>query len=170
MDATLKEDGSGEEMTFTALKRFGGVFGFAMLVLLATAAPALAGTVTKPAGGAAVDQIIIANLMAAGASAVLLWLVMGHRSGRVPHLGRAAAWTERISGLPGWASLPTVVATSSLLVALLGMYWDISLHIDVGRDPGPLANPAHYLILAGLFGIFSAGFIALALPKSRKEI
>ena len=35
------------------------------------------------------------------------------------------------------------------------MYWDISLHIDAGRDAGPLANPAHYLILAGLFGIFS---------------
>ena len=35
------------------------------------------------------------------------------------------------------------------------MYWDISLHIDDGRDAGPLANPAHYLILAGLFGIFS---------------
>ena len=30
-----------------------------------------------------------------------------------------------------------------------GMYWDISLHIDNGRDPGPLANPAHYFILVG---------------------
>src|SRR5204863_3216171 len=55
----------------------------------------------------------------------------------------------------------------SLLVALLGMYWDISLHIDVGRDPGPLANPAHYLILAGLFGIFTSGFFAVCLPKGR---
>ena len=41
------------------------------------------------------------------------------------------------------------------------MYWDISLHIDQGRDPGPLANPAHYFILAGLFGIFAAGFLAM---------
>ena len=40
------------------------------------------------------------------------------------------------------------------------MYWDISLHIDEGRDPGPLANPAHYFILAGLFGVFAAGFVA----------
>ena len=45
------------------------------------------------------------------------------------------------------------------------MYWDISLHIDQGRDPGPLANPAHYLILFGLFGIFAAGFLAIALPE-----
>src|SRR2546426_2862585 len=95
---------------------------------------------------------------------------MGPRSGKVPYLGRAADFTERLSGLPGWAALPSALAASSLLVALLGMYWDISLHIDVGRDPGPLANPAHYLILAGLFGIFCAGFLAMALPKSRQEI
>src|SRR3954467_6760458 len=53
----------------------------------------------------------------------------------------------------------------SLLVALLALYWGISLHIDNGRDPGPLANPAHYLILAGLFGVFAAGALAVALPK-----
>ena len=47
------------------------------------------------------------------------------------------------------------------------MYWDISLHIDDGRDPGPLANPAHYLILVGLFGIFSAGFLAIVLPEGK---
>ena len=47
------------------------------------------------------------------------------------------------------------------------MYWDISLHIDNGRDPGPLANPAHYFILAGLFGIFTAGFVAMVLPRER---
>ena len=47
------------------------------------------------------------------------------------------------------------------------MYWDIALHIGVGRDEGPLANPAHYFILLGLFGIFSAGFFAMVLPKER---
>jgi hypothetical protein len=47
------------------------------------------------------------------------------------------------------------------------MYWDISLHIDDGRDAGPLANPAHYLILAGLFGVFTAGYLAICLPKER---
>ena len=29
----------------------------------------------------------------------------------------------------------------ALLTAVLGMYWDISLHIDNGRDAGPLAEP-----------------------------
>src|SRR3954463_16133084 len=120
-----------------------------------------------PAGGAAISQILIANLMAISASGLLAWLVLGHRSGSPPYLGGAAAASERLTGLPGWAALPSIVATGSLLVALLGMYWDISLHIDQGRDPGPLATPAHYLILAGLFGIFCAGFIAMALPLER---
>ncbi len=119
---------------------------------------------SDPAGGAAFDQILIANAMAIGASLVLGWLVLGHREGKRDHLARAAAWTEKVSGLPGWAALPTLVSAISLFTALFGMYWDISLHIDVGRDAGPLANPAHYFILAGLFGIFSAGFLAMALP------
>ena len=122
---------------------------------------------SDPAGGAAIGQILIANLMAIAASGLLAWLVLGHRNGSRPYLGRAAAWSERLTGLPGWAALPSMLATGSLLVALFGMYWDISLHIDQGRDPGPLANPAHYLILAGLFGIFCAGFIAMALPLKR---
>ena len=41
------------------------------------------------------------------------------------------------------------------------MYWDISLHIDNGRDPGPLANPAHYLILVGLYGVLVAGVLSI---------
>ncbi len=45
------------------------------------------------------------------------------------------------------------------------MYWDISIHIDNGRDAGPLANIAHYPILLGLMGIFAAGWLAICLPK-----
>src|SRR6476659_1967838 len=119
----------------------------------------------KPAGGAALDQILIANAMASAATSVLAWLTLGHRSGRHDYLVRMGAATERISGIPGWAALPSFVSTVSLLVALFGMYWDISLHIGQGRDPGPLANPAHYFILAGLFGILLAGVIGLALPN-----
>ncbi|HYG96993.1 MAG TPA: hypothetical protein VD741_07775, partial [Solirubrobacterales bacterium] len=74
---------------------------------------------------------------------------------------------ERHSGMPGWVVFPSAVATVSLITAVIGMYWDIALHIDNGRDAGPLANPAHYFILAGLFGIFSAGFFAMVLPRER---
>jgi hypothetical protein len=121
----------------------------------------------EPAGGAALDQVAIATGAALVLSAAISWLGMGHRSGKVPYLGRAAGFSERVSGLPGWAALPSALAAASLLVALLGMYWDISLHIDAGRDAGPLANPAHYLILAGLFGVFTAGYFAICLPKER---
>jgi hypothetical protein len=55
----------------------------------------------------------------------------------------------------------------SLLIAVIGMYWDISLHIDNGRDAGPLANPAHYLIPAGLYGVLLSGVVSMALAKER---
>src|SRR4051812_25928551 len=71
--------------------------------------------------------------------------------------------------MPAWAALPLGVGGGALEIALLGMYWDISLHIDQGRDPGPLANPAHYLILVGLFGIFAAGVIDMSLPRTEAE-
>src|SRR3954463_15194553 len=119
---------------------------------------------SEPAGGAALDQVAIATGMASVATAVLLLGIFGYRNGKGQTLRRLAGFSERVSGLPAWAALPVGVAGGSLLVALLGMYWDISLHIDQGRDPGPLANPAHYLILVGLFGIFAAGIIAIALP------
>src|SRR4051812_49862578 len=119
----------------------------------------------KPAGGAALDQVAIATGGATIVTALLLWLVVGHRNGKVPHLTRAADWAAKVSGLPTWAALPAGLSGGALMVALLGMYWDIALHIGVGRDPGPLANPAHYLILAGLYGVFAAGILAVALPK-----
>ena len=67
--------------------------------------------------------------------------------------------------LAGWAAIPLFVAMISLITALFGMYWDIALHIGVGRDEGPLANPAHYPILIGLFGLSAAGALACALPR-----
>jgi len=139
----------------------------AFVMAAAAAAPAHAAAGAKPASGAAIGQIVIATVAAMVVTGVLLVLGVGHRTGRVGVLGREAARAERLSGLPGWAALPMAIATVSLLLAVFGMYWDISLHIDVGRDPGPLANPAHYFILAGLFGIFAAGFVAMVLPSGR---
>ncbi|HVY97590.1 MAG TPA: hypothetical protein VHA54_11580 [Solirubrobacterales bacterium] len=133
---------------------------------LATLLPTAAQT-PPPAGGAELGQIVIATVAAAALTAALLYFGFGHRSGRVRALGRLARFSERLSGLPGWAALPSTIAAISLITALFGMYWDISLHIDNGRDPGPLANPAHYFILAGLFGIFTAGFVAMVLPEGR---
>jgi len=138
-----------------------------MLRLESLFSTAAAQAAAAPAAGAELAQIAIATVAASLLTAALLYLGFGHRSGRTQVLDRLAARAERTSGLPGWAALPSSIATVSLLVALFGMYWDISLHIDNGRDAGPLANPAHYFILTGLFGIFTAGFIAMVLPKER---
>ncbi|MFD0534123.1 hypothetical protein ACFQY7_10505 [Actinomadura luteofluorescens] len=130
----------------------------------------LAAAPAKPAGGAALDQILIASGAAAALTAALLVLGWGHRSGRITVLARAADLATRGPGrgTPGWAALPIPVAMVSLMVALLGMYWDISLHISHGRDEGPLANIAHYPILVGLFGIFTAGVLAVVLPRGER--
>ncbi|MGI5169627.1 hypothetical protein ACQEU3_35280 [Spirillospora sp. CA-253888] len=127
----------------------------------------LAAPESKPAGGAALDQIVIATGGAALLTAVLLVFGWGHRTGRITLLTRLADLSERGPGrgLPGWASLPVIVALVSLITALLGMYWDISLHISHGRDEGPLANIAHYPILIGLFGIFTSGVLSVVLPN-----
>jgi hypothetical protein len=121
----------------------------------------------NPAGGAAAKEVIGATTGAAIATTLLFGLGLGHRAGRTELLERWSAFAARVGGLPKWVALPSAIGTVSLLTALLGMYWDISLHIDQGRDPGPLANPAHYLILFGLFGIFAAGFLSMAIPREK---
>jgi hypothetical protein len=98
---------------------------------------------------------------------LMLAVLVPLRSGRPSLLRNAAAFTERKTGVPGWVALPSAISAVALLVALIGMYWDISLHIDNGRDAGPLANPAHYLILAGLFGVLFAGLVAVCLPLEK---
>ena len=122
---------------------------------------------TAPAGGAEMGQVIGATAAAMLATAVLLYLGYAHRTGRSNILRRLSDLAARDTGFAPWAALPSLIAGGALLVALLGMYWDISLHIDDGRDAGPLANPAHYLILVGLFGIFAAGFLAIVLPEGK---
>jgi hypothetical protein len=119
----------------------------------------------EPAAGAETLEVVLATGGASIATAVLLVLIAGHRSGRIGFLRWAADLASSIGRLPGWAALPLGLGGASLFCALFGMYWDISLHIDDGRDAGPLANPAHYFILVGLFGIFAAGALAIALPE-----
>jgi hypothetical protein len=123
---------------------------------------------SSPAGGAATSQIVIATAMAMVITAVMGIPLAGHVSGRGRLLARLAEGSSRVSHLPGWASLPSDLLSGSLLIALFGMYWDISLHIDNGRDAGPLANPAHYFILVGLFGLFFAGMVAIVLARHER--
>jgi hypothetical protein len=68
---------------------------------------------------------------------------------------------------PPWVALPTLLFTSTIICAMFGFIWDVSLHIGKGRDSGPLANPAHYFILVGLFLLFIAGSLAIILPYEK---
>ncbi len=121
-----------------------------------------------PAGGAELQQILIATAGATVVTLGLLFLVGGYRTERGTILLRLSGFSERVSGgRPGWLSIPVAVIVTSLILALFGMLWDMSLHIADGRDEGPLANPAHYYILVGLFGVFAAGVLAMALPRGR---
>ncbi len=140
--------------------------GAALTALAAPAAAEAAGG-SPPAGGGATDQVLIGTLVAGLITGLFLLMIARHRSGKLTFLQRLADYSQRVSGLPGWAALPLSVAASSLIIAVLGMYWDISIHIDEGRDAGPFANTAHYLIIVGLFGITAAGMLAMALPKQR---
>ena len=147
-----------------------GIAGLtAVVAALSAPAAALAqgGTGSPPAGGGETSQIMWGTLVMAAITGLFVLLLARHRSGKTEVLDRLSRFAGRQAGLPPWAALPIAVAGVSLIVAVLGMYWDISIHLDQGRDPGPFANAAHYLILAGLFGVTAAGLLAMALPKHK---
>lgn len=122
---------------------------------------------SAPAAGAEVQQVVI------GAVAVSIWmtlmLILGlrHRSGSTELLDRADRWIDARTGLPGWAVLPYAVAIVALAIAGVGFVWDVSLHLDAGRDPGPFANPSHYMLIVGTVGFVTAGWLAVVMPKGR---
>jgi hypothetical protein len=117
-----------------------------------------------PARGAGLNQVIGLSIAAAVITLVMLWVGYAHRSHRIDWLTRIADWLGEKFHRPSWVALPVLVFTTSIICALFGFIWDVSWHIGNGRDPGPLANPAHYFIIIGLFGIFVAGMLAVVLP------
>ena len=66
------------------------------LVTVAQAAP--------PAGGAALQEVIIATLMGGVAFGGVVLLAFGHRSGRIQWLQKVGDFAGRQTGLPGWAA------------------------------------------------------------------
>ncbi|BBY36688.1 hypothetical protein MMAN_08220 [Mycobacterium mantenii] len=117
-----------------------------------------------PARGAGLNQVIGLSIAAVVITLLLLWVGHAHRTHRIQWLTRAADKMGEKFHRPGWVALPILVFTTSIICALFGFIWDVSWHIGNGRDPGPLANPAHYFIIIGLFGIFLGGMTAVVLP------
>ena len=118
-------------------------------------------------GGAALDQVIGMSVAALVVTAGLLWIGYLHRTRRISWLNNLAEWAARKFKRPPWVALPMALFITTLICALFGFIWDVSLHIGKGRDPGPLANPAHYFILFGLFLLFIAGCMACVLPYDK---
>ncbi len=115
-------------------------------------------------GGAALSQVIGLSIVAVIVGAVMLWIGYLHRNHRITWLTRIAEAFGRRFKRPPWVALPIAIFTATLICALFGFIWDVSWHIGKGRDPGPLANPAHYFIVFGLFLLFVAGAVAVVLP------
>ncbi|MBJ7458503.1 MAG: hypothetical protein JHD02_04875, partial [Thermoleophilaceae bacterium] len=122
---------------------------------------------SAPAAGAELRQIAIGGVAISVWMTFLLVLGLRHRAGRTDLLDRADAAIERRTGLPGWAVLPYGVAVLALAIAGVGFVWDVSLHLDAGRDPGPFANPSHYMLIVGIVLCVTAGWLAIVMPKGR---
>ena len=122
-----------------------------------------------PAGGAAMQEVILATLMGGIAFSGVVLVALADRAGKIQWLQNLGAFAGRQTGLPPWAALPLALLMGSLITAVTGLYWDISLHLNNGRDEGPLANPSHFLILIGLLGTFSAGVLAATMSKPNEK-
>jgi hypothetical protein len=67
---------------------------------------------------------------------------------------------ERATGFPGWAMAGSLSGLMALLIAVIGMYWDIAWHIDYGRDT-QLFTVSHTMILTGFGMLFWAAAVSV---------
>jgi hypothetical protein len=122
-----------------------------------------------PVGGAALDQVIGLTVGAGIITVILLWIAWQHRTHRIEWFHNLGESAGRIFGWTPWATLSVMFVGLTLVTALLGFLWDVSIHAGRGRDAGPLANPAHYFILFGLFFLFIAGMSAIVYPRDGEK-
>lgn len=110
-------------------------------------------------------QIAAAAAMSLLVFVPLLRTVVREQRKQPTVIGRLADRMAARTDLPRWLVLPFAVDAASILLAGIGVYWDVPIHVDLGRDEGPLANPSHYLILFGLLGTFASGVLVLGLAR-----
>src|SRR5689334_9588055 len=91
------------------------------------------------AGGAAFGEILIAAAMAGAVMLTVGYVVVRERLGHRTWVGALADKISEIDGLPRWAGLPMYLLQGSLLLAAFGVWWDVPIHMQNGRDSGPLA-------------------------------
>ncbi|WP_059005674.1 hypothetical protein [Streptomyces specialis] len=117
------------------------------------------------AGGAALSQIVIVFVATMAMFAAVAFVIWREATGGGTFVGRAADRLAAVTGAPRWAALTGPLHLLSIVLAGIGVYWDVPYHYDMGRDEGPLANPSHYFIFLGLLGMVATGGIAIALAR-----
>lgn len=93
------------------------------------------------------------------------WLFLTGSAGTARGLLRApvariGSSLERVTGLPAWCAGGIAVAMWAQLVAVLGFFWDVAWHIDLGRDTELFTVP-HTLILVGLLGLGVGALVSI---------
>lgn len=117
------------------------------------------------AGGAEFGEILIAAALVGVVMLAFGWVVLRERTGHATLVGRLADKISTIDGLPRWVGLPMYLLLAALLCAAFGVWWDVPIHMQNGRDEGPLANPSHYFILFGILGFTHAGVLSMGLAR-----
>lgn len=100
-----------------------------------------------------------------GLAAVIgaLWR-FGRGSGFFSRIGNSL---ERATNLPSWSASGVGMGMFALAVAVIGFYWDVSWHIEKGRDEF-IFTPAHMGILFGLGFIVVAGVTSVIFATLEK--
>ncbi len=92
---------------------------------------------------------------------LLIWGEHGEETNIVKVFFKRISWSlERLTGHPGWVMSGVLSGLTVLGVAMLGLYWDVAFHIDVGRDK-ELFTPSHTMIVLGLGGLVYCALIAV---------
>ncbi|MDQ8044605.1 MAG: hypothetical protein AAGC46_09090 [Solirubrobacteraceae bacterium] len=131
---------------------------------------ALAADTPAQGGGAPLGQLAIISIVLTTLTVLVLRLFYAYRAGGAPRFRAFTGRVEKLVGLPGWAAVPGAGAVIAATIIILGATWDIGLHIDKGRDNGPLGTVAHYPLLLGLYAGFVFGILAIGMgPRNPKR-
>ena len=133
-----------------------------MSLLLAHTGPHAPAPVTFASFGG--QWLWLAVPLGVGALVVAYLAVSG---GPGPLLRRVCNSLERVTGLPAWSAGGIGMGLLALVVAVLGFYWDVAWHIELGRDQF-IFTPAHTAILLGIALIIVASLTAIVLATYQR--
>ena len=118
-------------------------------------------------GGAALNEIIGLTAVATVVTAVLLWIGYLHRNRRITWLASLGDWSGRRFKRPPWVACQSACSSRRSSARSSASSGTSACTSATDAMTASLANPAHYFILIGLFGVFVSGCTAIVLPYDR---